>query len=179
MLILTFTRPSFCYTRMCLLLSAEAFVMCDASLLLLWTLIYRPQVRLAAQEGRLPNVVCWKQSVAWPALVTSIFRKKALWPACYSSSWCLCSCLKSMIGESMDLPTQALALGYLSLSWGFGTILGKRFPPFLPPCATCFATQLLLIVQLMPVSICIRPTDCCNDSPAMLCGTKQRDKPPG
>ncbi|DBA90651.1 TPA: hypothetical protein ACH3X1_003874 [Trebouxia sp. C0004] len=33
-------------------------------------------------------------------------------------------CLKSMIGESMDLPTQALALGYLSLSWGFGTILG-------------------------------------------------------
>lgn len=24
----------------------------------------------------------------------------------------------------MDLPTQALALGYLSLSWGFGTILG-------------------------------------------------------
>lgn len=29
-----------------------------------------------------------------------------------------------MIGESMDLPTQALALGYLSLSWGFGTILG-------------------------------------------------------
>ena len=30
-----------------------------------------------------------------------------------------------MIGESMDLPTQALALGYLSLSWGFGTILGE------------------------------------------------------
>ena len=39
-------------------------------------------------------------------------------------SGCLCRCLKSMIGESMDLPTQALALGYLSLSWGFGTILG-------------------------------------------------------
>ena len=31
-----------------------------------------------------------------------------------------------MIGESMDLPTQALALGYLSLSWGFGTILGEE-----------------------------------------------------
>ena len=31
-----------------------------------------------------------------------------------------------MIGESMDLPTQALALGYLSLSWGFGTILGEQ-----------------------------------------------------
>ena len=26
----------------------------------------------------------------------------------------------------MDLPTQALALGYLSLSWGFGTILGEQ-----------------------------------------------------
>lgn len=37
-----------------------------------------------------------------------------------------CRCLKSMIGESMDLPTQALALGYLSLSWGFGTILGMH-----------------------------------------------------
>ena len=32
-----------------------------------------------------------------------------------------------MIGESMDLPTQALALGYLSLSWGFGTILGMSY----------------------------------------------------
>ena len=31
-----------------------------------------------------------------------------------------------MIGESMDLSTQALALGYLSLSWGFGTILGQQ-----------------------------------------------------
>ena len=30
-----------------------------------------------------------------------------------------------MIGESMDLPTQALALGYLSLAWGLGTILGE------------------------------------------------------
>ena len=28
----------------------------------------------------------------------------------------------------MDLPTQALALGYLSLSWGFGTILGECLP---------------------------------------------------
>lgn len=27
----------------------------------------------------------------------------------------------------MDLPTQALALGYLSLSWGFGTILGMSY----------------------------------------------------
>ena len=39
-----------------------------------------------------------------------------------------------MIGESMDLSTQALALGYLSLSWGFGTILGQ----------TNFARVLLL-----------------------------------
>ena len=43
-----------------------------------------------------------------------------------------CRCLKSMIGESMDLPTQALALGYLSLSWGFGTILGMIHDH--PPC---------------------------------------------
>ncbi|DBB02074.1 TPA: hypothetical protein ACH3X1_000646 [Trebouxia sp. C0004] len=33
-------------------------------------------------------------------------------------------CVKSMIGESMDLGTQAKALGYLSLAWGLGTILG-------------------------------------------------------
>lgn len=46
--------------------------------------------------------------------------------ACALQDLCLCSCLKSMIGESMDLPTQALALGYLSLSWGFGTILGEH-----------------------------------------------------
>ncbi len=30
-----------------------------------------------------------------------------------------------MIGESMDLGTQAKALGYLSLAWGMGTILGN------------------------------------------------------
>lgn len=48
--------------------------------------------------------------------------------SCALQDLCLCSCLKSMIGESMDLPTQALALGYLSLSWGFGTILGQHDP---------------------------------------------------
>lgn len=35
-----------------------------------------------------------------------------------------------MIGESMDVPTQALALGYLSLAWGFGTILGELLHQF-------------------------------------------------
>lgn len=37
-------------------------------------------------------------------------------------------CLKAMIGESMDMQAQAQAMGYLSLAWGLGTILGKPHP---------------------------------------------------
>lgn len=49
----------------------------------------------------------------------------------------------------MDLPTQALALGYLSLAWGFGTILGE-----LPAHMPCFylACGRLLILQLQAFS---------------------------
>ncbi len=43
-----------------------------------------------------------------------------------------------MIGESMDLPTQAKALGYLSLAWGLGTILGElTFCKELPAMIIC------------------------------------------
>ena len=47
-----------------------------------------------------------------------------------------------MIGESMDLSTQALALGYLSLSWGFGTILGQQ-----PLLGSCCLTQCMAAAE--------------------------------
>ena len=37
-----------------------------------------------------------------------------------------------MIGESMDLQAQAQAMGYLSLAWGLGTILGETSCPYTP-----------------------------------------------
>ena len=37
-----------------------------------------------------------------------------------------CRAVKSMIGETYDSKAQARALGYLSLSWGTGTVVGKH-----------------------------------------------------
>lgn len=81
---------------------------------------------------------------------------------CHAQAWLnmrvLHRCMKSMIGESMDLPTQALALGYLSLSWGFGTILGTLCQQHtLLSCCTCQHTNPPL--QPLPKSACL-PTNC-------------------
>lgn len=77
-----------------------------------------------------------------------------------------------MIGESMDLPTQAHAMGYLSLAWGLGTILGTllwlahkvvydEVVPLLVPLLLCFVHSAIptLVARRQP-AVCLSSHGC-------------------